>query len=194
MSYFPALPIFTWGNKPAANSVNVGTTIRISDVGLPSGIVVSSDGVNWLPAGVQILTRSAVAVSLTGSTSETTLASVNVPGGLLGLNGGLRVTMLFSTTNNANNKIPRVKLGATRFGQYAPASVPAMQWLTIVRNRGSASSQISQGDNVTGIGSTNTPVTGAIDTTVDQPLVITGQLAVGTDTMALESYMVELLP
>lgn len=36
-------------------------------------------------------------------------------------------------------------------------------------------------------------VTGAVDTSVAQDLVISGQLQVGTDTMSIEEYLIEML-
>lgn len=43
---------------------------------------------------VLVLAQSAVPLSLTGTTSETVLTAFNVPGGLIGFNGAIRVTPL----------------------------------------------------------------------------------------------------
>ena len=65
-----------------------------------------------------------------------------------------------------------------------------------IANRNSASSQVGGVPGVaSGLGGSATALaTGAVDTTSDTTLVITGQLATGTDTISLESFVVELLP
>jgi hypothetical protein len=63
-------------------------------------------------------------------------------------------------------------------------------------NRNSASSQVgSFPSGISAFGaSTSEVVTGALDTSTAQNLVFTGQLALATETITLESYTVEILP
>lgn len=198
------------GSSNATGQITLTTALPAQPTGtvgvfLPAGVVTA--GSQGSGAGVYQATFSSTTVcQLTGTgivtgnaaytqaITEVTLVSVTTPGGVMGLNGGLEVWTNFSVANNVNNKIPRVKLGGTRFGQYAPASVVGAQWITKIRNRGSASVQISQGDNVAGVGNTNAPTIGAVDTSVDQALTITGQLAVATDYLILEFQEVRLSP
>jgi len=144
---------------------------------------------------------SAVAVPLTGSTSETALATIAIPAGAMGANGQLRIITLWSMTNNANNKYPRIRLGGISGTIYLGAtqsSVASQKTQTIIRNRNSQSSQIGFAASGTlgayGVGPTTVAnVTSAVDTSAAQDLVISGQLATGTDTLTLESYTVEIL-
>lgn len=143
----------------------------------------------------QVMALSAVRVPLTGSTAETTLATVSLPGGTLGPNGRLRITSLWSYTNNANLKNPRVKFGGTQFFLFGGSTQQSMEAITIIRNRNAQNSQVAAAAvNQPTMGPGNAPVlTAAIDTSASQNILFTGQLAVGTDTIALEAYLIEAM-
>lgn len=149
------------------------------------------------PSPVVVLARSAAPVSHTGDTNEFTFASVTIPAGRLGPNGVLRITRTWTMPNNANTKTLRGKLGATTFFVLAlAAGVVTTTAQHLIQNRASAASQMGTNqDSSSGVGSTASGlVTAAIDTTVDQTLLLTGQLGAAGDTLTLESYLVELLP
>lgn len=137
-----------------------------------------------------VLAQSAVAVPLTGSTSKTTLATISVPAGAMKANSALRVTMFFSATNNANVKTGTLDL-ATWTASLSMAAAASGQVVFILRNRGAVNNQVAHGSiNLT---TTSAPGTYAIDFSAAQSLVLSGTLAVGTDTITLEGYTVEVL-
>ena len=144
-----------------------------------------------------MLASSAVAVSHTGNTNETVLATVTIPAGLMGLNGILRFDVLWSITSSGNNKTTRVRLGGiggTEFHSLINTTVASVRALRNIQNRGSASSQISEWAGGLGPGSTSSAVTtGTVNTAVAQDLVITGRLASAGETITLERYIVELI-
>jgi hypothetical protein len=145
-----------------------------------------------------LLGKSAVAVPHTGNTNETALATISVPAGAMGPNGALRVTAMFSMTNNANNKTPRLRLGGisgTGFYFVAHASIATIMLQRVIHNRNSEASQVSfPGSSLTSYGtSTSAPTTGTQNTAGALDLVLSGQLADGADTITLESYQVEVL-
>lgn len=142
----------------------------------------------------RILAASAVAVPNTGNTNENTLATIAIPAGVMGLNGILRIWTQWDYPSTANNKTMRVKLGATSFSGVVATTTLVARILTMIHNRGVANSQIGGAANFAGIGTVGAgDVNGAIDTSVAQNLTITGQLALGTETLTLEAYLVELL-
>lgn len=153
-----------------------------------------------IAAGMSLLAASAVAASVTGTTSETALATVTIPGGAMGLNGGVEIRSTWSYTNSANNKFLRAKFG----GAGGTAFLDATQTATAtwgdsrrIRNRNSLASQVGSMSTAGtgGVGSSSAAVvTGAINSAVDQTIVFTAQLALGTETITLESYEVWLLP
>lgn len=190
---------FTWLTKPAANAVPFGTRIRITDVGVSPGILLVSDGTQWLPDGEQLLGRGGVALSVTGTLAETVLATVTVPAGAMGINGGLHVHSAWSYTNSANNKQLRAKLGGLAGTSHAsiPVSTTAgLADMRRVRNRGAANSQVGSaaaGASAFSLGGSG-PTVSAIDTSVAQDVVFTGTLALVGETITLESYEVWLTP
>lgn len=131
---------------------------------------------------------------LTGTTSETTLATITIPAGVLGPNGQLQVDALFSYTASTNTKTPRIKFGGTAF--YAPAIAVGSQvgvGVSLrIANRASVSSQVGISPAVlAGVGvATAGPVTASVNTAASVTLLITGQLALGTESITLESYSV----
>lgn len=140
-----------------------------------------------------VLAQSAVATTVTGTTAETVLASVIVPGGLVGPNGSLRITPIWSSTNNGNAKTGSVKFGGVSHAAHALASALSAGSMFTIRNRGVLNSQITYG-GAPGTVQTVSNTTSSIDTSVDQVLQITGTLATGTDSLTLEGYTVELDP
>ncbi len=144
----------------------------------------------------KVLAQSGVAVPLTGGTSETALATVAMPGGTMGPNGNIRITTLWSMTNNANNKTARVRLGGVSGDQVLAAGLTSQASAQIQRtvwNRNSEASQVSwvaaTANSYTA--STATGFTATVNTANAQDIVISGQLANGADTMTLEGYLIE---
>lgn len=137
---------------------------------------------------------AAPGASLTGTTAETTLATITIPAGVMGPNGQVEVEVLFTVTGSTNAKTPRVKFGGTAF--YAPAITAAatlsVSGLVRISNKASVSSQIgfSAAANAGFGGGTTASVTAAVNTASTITLLITGQLASSGETMVLESYAV----
>jgi hypothetical protein len=140
----------------------------------------------------RVLAQSSVPVAHTGSTSETTLASVTIPAGSMGANGRLRITSLWSGTNSANNKTMRHKFGGTNYFAQNMTTHQSWRQETEIGNRNATNSQIGNSNNSWGSGGV-APNTSAVDTTVDTTVLLTGQLANAADTLVLESYRVEIL-
>lgn len=146
-----------------------------------------------------MLAQSGVPAAVTGTVAETSLRSIVIPGGSLGPNGSLRIYAVYSMTPSVNAKTLRCKLGGLEIYsayQVTSATVGSLNKQRVVQNRGAQNAQITYpGWNELGVnGGGNPNLTGAIDTSVDQVLDFTGQLALGTETLTLESFLVELFP
>lgn len=141
--------------------------------------------------------QSGVGTNVTGTTAETTLATLQLPAGALGPNGCVRVTLNLSHTNNANVKTARIRLGGvsgTAFLACGLVSQARTHVQLTIYNRNSQSAQIGSinSGNTSGFGqSTSNQTTGTIDTSVDQTIVISGELANAADTITLEGYLYE---
>jgi hypothetical protein len=145
------------------------------------------------------LAQSAVAASVTGTVAETVLATIAIPAGAMGANGLLRINTLWSMTSSANVKTPRVRLGGasgTEFYSQTHTTVVTLRQQTEIMNRNSQASQVGFPTIAGGGGwstSAQSRTTGAIDTSAETSLVISGQLANSGETLTLEAYNVEVL-
>lgn len=149
--------------------------------------------------GIQVLCKSAVAVSAPADTSEDTLATCAVPAGAMGANGTLRITAVFSYTNNANVKTLRVRYSGASGTQFLNTgrSTQVTSTVTItLANRASTASQTGSAVEITGTAGTtaNQVNTATVDTTGATSIIPTCQKATGTDACTLESFLVELMP
>lgn len=184
----------TWATLPSATSY-IGTAF-VSDIGT-HGSLWRSDGSTWgLVGGLCVLAHSGVAVSAGAVTTEETLFSMTIPGGSMGPNGALRVTTLFTTTNSANNKTMRIKLGATAFAAQVGTTNATFENIPqTIRNRGSEASQVTfpTANAHTGTATGSAITTGTENTAIDLVLSITGQKATGAEVLTLESYTIELI-
>lgn len=144
----------------------------------------------------RVLGRGGAGWSVTGTVTETTLATVAVPAGAMGPNGVLRVTSLWKYTNSANTKTLKVQMGGVNFINVVPTATNSFQAITTILNRNAANSQVSPSSSAAGDGSMGTeganPTTGAVDTSVAQNLTFKATLANTGETITLESYLVEL--
>ena len=182
---------YTWATKPSV--APLGQIICITDVG-ENGSLWRGNGTNWVRLNqIKIFSLSAP-VSLTGSTSVVTLATITIPAGLLGANGKLKIYPLWATTNNANVKTLRANIGGVVCTTMTSQSVPNNSGLVIIRNINSEAVQKCSSGLVAGIGSsTGSIASPTVDTSAATTITITGQLAVGTDTLTLEDLFIEVV-
>ncbi len=147
----------------------------------------------------KILAQSAVAIPHTGSLTETVIATIAIPPGEMGPFGRLRISALFSVTNNGNTKSCRIRLGGTGINGTLLIANTGTTTANIrtqceVANRGLVNSQFTAPTSMQGWGvSTGALVTAAVNTDAAFNLYINGLLNPATDTITLESYLVELM-
>lgn len=153
-----------------------------------------------VPRAGRLLAASAVAASVTGTATETALATITIPAGAMGLNGAVHIYTVWTITNSANSKTVRVRFGGaggTAYAALAATTSTSISDLRRIRNRNSASSQVgafNAGGSV-GLGANgNALTTSAVDTSAAVDIVLSGQLANTGETITLESYEVWLMP
>lgn len=116
-----------------------------------------------------------------------------IPGNTLGLNGGVQVKIARTNNNSAGGKTVTGNYSTFAFATVTLTTGVGNSWPeAIFANRGSTNVQISGGNF--GANFSQTPLYSAIDSTAAQNLVMNMQLGTATDTMTLESVVVELLP
>lgn len=157
----------------------------------PANVAITGGNSWFVPSGG----ASGVAVSGAADTNENTLATITLPA--LSANAQVRVTTAWTVTSNANAKTARVRFSGgagTIVWAGSLASTTFIQHQLIIANRGATNSQVC---TAPGTGQAYTvgtaAVTSAVDTSVaGTTIVITAQKGVNTDTMTLESYLVEI--
>lgn len=161
-----------------------------------SSIGTSGGGIGLKSSGV--LAQSGAASSITGSVALTPLASLIIPASAMGSNGKIRYSFRFTWTNNANNKTMSITIGGVTVYTRTRTTNNADAFVMELINRGVQNSQIettlvaSAGASYSGNASAAV-TTFAIDTSVQQTMVFSAQLANAADTVTLEGYSVEIL-
>lgn len=204
----------------AATYSQAGTTITVTSVGhnIPATVhdgkdvylaIASGDAVagwysNFTRTGGDTFTcESSVSQTTSGgvntNTAETTVSDLtkNILGGLPGANGSVVVSSNFTTMNSANAKTLRWKFdGVTVLTNSALGSAVDMSVTKSIRNRNSVSAQISRATTIPDLlGSASSPaVYSAVNTDADVSQTITLQLAVASEFICLESFLLEVNP
>lgn len=188
----PLISEYTWANKPAV--APLGQIICVTDVG-ENGSLFRGNGTKWVRIHAIRYYDASATVEVTGTTSEATMLTIPVKGGVVGSRGKIILYPLFTITNNANNKILRVKLNSTIAQAYNAVSVPNNTSIIIIRNFNSESVQktgLSSAAVSLIANAASTIVETTIDTSVDFNLVLTVALSNAADSVKLESLFVEI--
>lgn len=190
---------------PTVNS-DTSIGVRIGDVWINtvSGIefrnISNADGASiWRPMPRNW--QSGVAVSHTGNTDETALATIALAAGAIGIGGVLQVYSRWTVTNSGNNKSCFTRFGASGAGVGGTLLDGAVVTTVLnlgryveVMNRATAALQIGSANGGTGGWATQTTAwqTATINTAAASELVFTADLANSGETITLESYRVTL--
>lgn len=189
------LPSATWTGLPAASGAS-GQVYLVTDVGV-NGSLWKSDGTEWRLIFACVLARSTTAVSVTGTTAETTTDTITVPAGLMGTTRSLTMRAQFTYPASANTKTSRTRFGGAAGTAYvntvAGATGTRATHISTITNRNSASSQFD--NSVTGnLNNATTITTSAVDTSAATSVVLSLQMASAAETGVRESYEVVLSP
>lgn len=145
-----------------------------------------------------IFAQTATAVSVGAVTSEAVLATVTIPGGVMGPNGILIIDSFWSYNNNANNKSQIIRVGGPAgtqvvvMGSVSMSSVIRRAFM-INNNSQSAQKFLLPAGRVDGFGQASAaPATSAVNTASNWDLVFSGQKAVSGDTLTLEGYQISI--
>lgn len=153
-----------------------------------------------------VVAVGSTAKTLTGTTAKTRLDSCVIPAGSMPRNGGLRLSVFFSTPGGGSNKAVMAEIGdpnTTGVDMLQSITITNTSHWGIVKDRlllsrgGTLSSQVMvKGDDFSGFANAfNTqPFASTLDFSKDQELVFYGQLVSSADTLVLQHWMVESLP
>lgn len=128
-----------------------------------------------------------------GTTAEITLTTFSLPGNLMGPNGYQLVRARGAHPNNANNKSYRRSIAgvSTGLANFTTTNTAPLLWELI--NRGKATSNLFGAPQNAFTANTALNIPSAIDTTVDNDVTLTGQLAVATDFLIYDMVVAEVI-
>lgn len=141
------------------------------------------------------LYQSAVPITAPLNTSNNILSPISITGGIVGIDGRLRITMLWSFTNNSNTKSIRARFGGSYIYTAGLGSQTTCRLTLDITNRHAANSQICTQNNVGGTdGYSSQPFTFlTVDTTVSQILQFECQKSTASDSIVLEGVFIEVI-
>ena len=209
----------TMGNNGALSGITaVGAAFPNAYVYMPAGAIASGSTAGWYYAvfssttaatlynntytsGTPTIPASPTAFSTTGpgaytqSTSYINAYTLSIAGNLIGANGTIRTTGGLTFNNSAGFKTWALQYNGYTFGDYAGTTETSAGFLGGFSNRGVTNIQVS----LTSFPMTLTPTTlgpyyGSIDSTTTHNLVALLNLASASDTIVLETIVVELIP
>ena len=156
---------------------------------------VSKAYIDSLISQAPFVIATAGQVSVTGTTNETNLAALRIPGGSVGKNGVIEVKALWSYPNSSNTKTLTTRWttasGSVTGGLFQPASsattTTEAQTLAIIRNNNATNAQVAFNQPALTPFGVGVPAfaTMALDTTVDTYININGTLASAAETLIL---------
>lgn len=195
------IPRYLFVNRPSAAS-SEGEIVFFTDIGTYGSHFISN-GSYWSPLNGEVtLAQSGASVSVTGTTTETVLATYTLPGGLMSANGQIEIIHFWNVPSTANNKQIRVRhssLGGGIAGDMyyyynAITTIIGLQGITCIRSANSTTAQKGWGIGTTGpsgigaIASTLRSITRGLQN--DSDIVLTAQLADTSETVTLEAYSI----
>jgi len=145
----------------------------------------------------QLVAAANVAASITGTLTETNLATVTIPA--LGANDQVVVVSAWSYPNSGNAKVPRIRfhtasgVAGTVVANGSATTTTAMRLNVEGGNRNATNSQIWALATGGMAATNNANVTTTLDTTVPTFLNFTATLADTGETITLQSYRVEII-
>lgn len=143
----------------------------------------------------RMIASSAVAITAPTNTSNNVLATVVIPGGSMGPNGTIRVTV-WASMSGVDNKTLRIRLGGVTLGTNSLSTSVLVQCQYEITNRNSESIQIGQTNSARTFSEFTSGaafISGAVNTQVDQNLTIELQKTTGADGYVIERYSVEVI-
>lgn len=138
----------------------------------------------------RLLFASGSPILHTGTTSLTALVTQTIPGGSLGTNGLLEVIAWWTYTSSAASKLFRITYGGTTFANVNGTTQVYLRQTATIGAANSATAQYSAPSNFIAVNGSSSvaPIYAAIDTTINQSVVISASNTDTAETIRLERY------
>ena len=201
---------YTWATKPSAASVPAGRIIFITDVGGWNGTTHSgsfwfSNGTLWRPvSGVLLLASTNTRAQMANDTSEQTMYSYTLKGGVMAVGDSIRVSGKTDYAGSTSTVTIRGRYDTAEFFGQPGISYGYGIFQHSFHNRATSTqligvveppthntiSSFNSGQNQ---GSNPRLSTISVDSSIDRAISLTMQKSVITDAMYFDSLQIELL-
>lgn len=168
---------FTWANRPQASAVP-GSYIVVSDIA-SGGSLWKSDGTRWRTINGGVTLARGADVTSVGSSATETLLTINIPAGVMGTVGQLRVRWHWALLSAA--AFAYVKWGATTMFQDGTGLNGAILDVTIANT--AAAAQITFGENSRNTGASTGSIR-AVDTSAAISMTIQADTTLGPASLS----------
>lgn len=197
LTYPPGFASGAWASRPAAAT---GGYYFATDLG-NYGCLLHSNGTYWTPAaGSCVLYQPGASTATTSAATETNLAAVTIPAGLLTSKGRIDIEGVAVATGTTNTKIPTARIssvsgdisGGSLIVNLTLASANISGgFLRHIWAAGSTSAQTSEAATFYSTGGANTAAaTAAIDTTAAWYVNFNGKTTSASDTIGFQGITV----
>ena len=191
-----------WGFLPAGAVVGGAAGLYFMKATSPTSAQVYTNYVDasvtaftpYIPSGALVNAVGSNSAYTQTTASNFTLANVTITGGSMGLNGTLRISSGYGLNSSAGARGNVINLSGSQVGGASVNNVAAEFTNVVIRNRQLLNSQHTIASNLALVYAAPSTTFTAIDTSINQPLTFTGQLATATDYIVLEGFTVEILP
>lgn len=133
---------------------------------------------------------------VTGTTAVTTLATIAIPAGLMGVYGQAEIIATFGASGVAGTKTVQTLFGGVLIQQYAVANTNlSIRTFAQIANNNNESSQLAPHNGVGSFGfggATGAPIVPTVNTANAFDITIRGTLANAADILTLQSYIVRI--
>lgn len=211
----------TMGNNGALSGITaLATAYPNAYCYFPSGAISAGSAAGWYYATFSSTTAATIfnntyssgtpsipasptsfATTGPGAYTQTTSSFVaayvlSIPGNLIGINGAIRITGVFSTNSSAGGKDVLFQYGNYNINSHTQTTNLNYGFMSGFANRGITNVQVPLNNSEASDGpdAGGTLATGSIDSTVAQNLTIYWFLATATDTVTIENIQVEFIP
>ena len=130
----------------------------------------------------------------TGATTVITLATLTVPGGIMGANGQLTTDEIWTSAPTAGSKVPRDLFGGVPGITPTLATNPSIQHRATLRNNGNPAINRTFNGSSFGSNTAGLPTVINVNTAADWSRAFAGSIAVATDWLVLDSASTLVFP
>lgn len=185
----------TWANIKASYPASLydGLYCMATDLGANSqGVVFRSVSGKWVKQHPFLLfANGASSYAVSNTTAETTALSLTIPGGIMGVNGYLRIWTVNDCQATTNSKQLRVRAGGNNMGIYSQASSSNTLMRGCFEIRTAGVETEVRGINGTFGNSSSSVLSATVDTSADWTLALQVTMGVNTETVTVNRVFVE---